>query len=45
MILYYDEDKDYDDIDEEKFGCVGVRPSSRYSRPVERLEPRWDNDK
>ena len=45
MILFDDEDKDYDEdknydvIYEEEVACAGVRRLSRESRPLERLEP------
>ena len=37
IILYDDEDKDYDVIDKEEVYCAGVRLSIRLIGPVERL--------
>ena len=45
MILDDDEDKYDDIIDEEEVDCSGVRKLIRESRPLERLEPQWDNNK
>ena len=45
IILEDDEEKYYDVIDEEEVDCAGVRKLSRESRPVEILEPQWDNKK
>ena len=45
MILNDYEDKNDDVIDEEEVYCSGVRKLIREIRPVERLEPQWDNEK
>ena len=43
-ILYHYEDKNIDVINEEGTHCAGVRQPSRESRPLERLDPQWDNN-
>ena len=45
IILDDDEDKDDDVINEVEVDCAIVWLSSIESRPVERLEPQWDNEK
>ena len=45
VILDYYEDLNDDVIYEKVVDCVGFHKQSRYSRPVERQEPQWDNDK
>ena len=45
IIIYDDEDKDDDVIYEECVYFTGVWKSSIYSRPLEILEPQWDNNK
>ena len=38
MILYDDEDKDYDIINEEEVNCAGVRKSIKEIIPLKRVE-------
>ena len=45
MILYDYEYKNDDVIDKEEVYCAEVRRSIIESRTVERLEPKWDNEK
>ena len=45
MMLYDDEGKYDDVIDEEEVGCEGLQGSCRESIPVKRLEPQWDKQK
>ena len=39
IILYCNEDRNDDVIDEDDIDCSGVIQLIKYSRPVERLEP------